>query len=137
VNKHLAARFEIKGIPQLYVIKDNKVYKFPNSEPREHTAILQFASGGYEIYKSEPFPLTVPAEPVLQNVAILDDGNFDIEVAQGNERPWFVMFYAPWCGHCKRMKPTWDELGKKLAGKVNVGMLDWYTPHIPHSLTSF
>jgi protein disulfide-isomerase A6 len=34
--------------------------------------------------------------------------NFENELAGKNA---LVMFYAPWCGHCKAMKPAFDEIG--------------------------
>jgi len=36
----------------------------------------------------------------------------------------FVKFFAPWCGHCKAMKPAWDELMQEFAGDKNVLVAD-------------
>jgi len=38
-----------------------------------------------------------------------------------------VMFYAPWCGHCKAMKPAFDEVGGLFNGQdspVVIGKVD-------------
>nr|CAD7440439.1 unnamed protein product [Timema bartmani] len=47
-----------------------------------------------------------------EHVVHLDDDSFDKVISEGNTV--LVMFYAPWCGHCKKMKPAYSEAALKL-----------------------
>ncbi|KAK1136361.1 hypothetical protein K0M31_000922 [Melipona bicolor] len=58
--------------------------------------------------KSEPVP-----EDNTGNVKVAVARNFD-EVVTNNDKDTLIEFYAPWCGHCKKLAPIYDELGEKL-----------------------
>ncbi len=53
----------------------------------------------------------------------LTDATFNEEVLQ-SDRPVLVDFWAPWCGPCKALGPTIDELAEDQEGRAKVGKLN-------------
>ncbi len=51
------------------------------------------------------------------------DTNFDAEALKSSI-PVLVDCYAVWCGPCKMMAPTIEELAEEYMGKVLVGKID-------------
>ena len=51
------------------------------------------------------------------------DANFEQEVLK-SDQPVLVDFWAPWCGPCRMIAPTIDELAEAYDGKVRVGKLN-------------
>ena len=51
------------------------------------------------------------------------DSNFQDKVINSDEM-WIVEFYAPWCGHCQQLKPSYEKAAKALQGVVRVGAVN-------------
>ncbi|KAI9777025.1 MAG: hypothetical protein M1816_004977 [Peltula sp. TS41687] len=70
------------------------------------------------------FPTNVLAmyskdSPVLQ----VNARNYDDLIAKSNHTS-ILEFYAPWCGHCKNLKPAYEKAAKSLAGLAKVAAID-------------
>jgi len=115
-HQSVCQEHEVKGYPTLHYFRDGRkleTYKgartlaelkdFVNTEKGE---VGKAASEDGKVPE-------VKVSPVLK----LDKDNFEEETKTGIA---FVKFFAPWCGHCKRLAPTWEELAKKYEGKAGV-----------------
>ena len=82
--------------------------KESNQTKKKKTFILQekVAEKDDDSGAAEDTPTVDPEKAVFDLTA----DTFNKHVAKGHH---FVKFFAPWCGHCKRLAPVWEDLGMK------------------------
>ena len=119
-NNAISKKFNVSGFPTLIYFEGGK-QKFVYEGENKQKAIVDFLKTPFPRTK-ESVSSSAPAEESAwkdepSNVVHLTDDNFDTFIAE--ESSVLVMFYAPWCGHCKRMKP---EFVKAAEAMVTIGV---------------
>ena len=80
-----------------------------------NAALASWESGDLEQYhKSEPIP-----EKNDEPVKVIVGNSFEDMVLKSDQHVLFEA-YAPWCGHCKKLTPIYDELAQKVAGQPDI-----------------
>ncbi|KAI8803172.1 thioredoxin-like domain-containing protein [Cladochytrium replicatum] len=82
-------------------------------------------------------------EPSLKSAPVPESNDGPVTVVVGSTfeqivldttKDVFIELYAPWCGHCKKLAPIWDELGEKFKGSnVVIAKMDATENDLPAS----
>lgn len=98
-HRDLCQKHDISGYPTL------KIFVKGEDEPRKYDGALT-ADAIVSKMLHEPLSEPIP-ESQGDNKKIVAK-NFD-DLVMNSDADVFIKFYAPWCGHCKAMAPTWEE----------------------------
>ncbi|KAH8115753.1 thioredoxin-domain-containing protein [Phellopilus nigrolimitatus] len=130
-NGDLCKKNGVTGYPQMQMYKSGDfAQQFKGSRDwdtlvsfidghAEHTSaknVLETAQDHHEHQAPEATEITTfPNENGM--VQSLDTATFNTLLDKG---PVFVKYYAPWCGHCKKLAPIWTQLASHLRHKLNI-----------------
>ncbi|CAH1241659.1 PDIA5 [Branchiostoma lanceolatum] len=106
-SPQVAKRFEVKGYPTVKYFKDGEeAFGFND---RTADKIVDFMKDPKE--PPPPPPPEQPWQDVESEVVHLGDEDFKSQLKRRKHA--LVMFYAPWCGHCKKAKPEFTNAAEK------------------------
>jgi protein disulfide-isomerase A1 len=113
-GKRLAEHLGVKENEQIRLLGfkngKNQKYKTLGNSKESLTELLENYKAGkaMQYMKSDPIPISNE-----QPVKVVVGASFT-ELVLKSDKYVLLEAYAPWCGHCKKLEPIYDELARKL-----------------------
>lgn len=109
--KDLGTKFGVTGFPTLKYFPQGSTEAEKYEGGRDESSLVD--------YLNEKAGTYVRVAKPLSHALALTDANFDAELIHSNKHA-IVEFYAPWCGHCKKLAPVLEEVATIFDGEEDV-----------------
>ncbi|KAF9911228.1 hypothetical protein EC991_004452 [Linnemannia zychae] len=103
-HRELGSRYGIKGFPTLKWFPNGV-----NGDPEDYSGGRDLESLAAFVTKKSGVKSSIVK--VIPSVTVLTDATFESEVLTSGKNV-LVEFYAPWCGHCKNLAPTYEKVAQ-------------------------
>lgn len=105
-QRDLGKKYGVQGFPTLKFFDGKSKDPVDYSSGRDIDSLTAFISEKTGVLPRKKY---VPPS----DIQYLTDSSFTETV--GGDKDVFVAFTAPWCGHCKKLAPTWEKLATDFA----------------------
>eukprot|EP00055_Hartaetosiga_balthica_P018471 m.134452 g.134452 ORF g.134452 m.134452 type:complete len:378 (-) comp9609_c0_seq1:3606-4739(-) len=109
-HRDLGKRFGVSGFPTIKYFEKGSTSASDYSGGRTAEDFLTFIN-------KKGFNGRIKVTP--SEVVVLTESNFE-KIVMDETKDVFVEFYAPWCGHCKSLAPTYEKFGETFKNEKDV-----------------
>jgi len=117
-DRFMEGTFGVRTIPDMAIQNKRDIHRFSgdvNKVDEVKQFLTDYLAGKIEKYLKSQEPPADNSGPVK----VVVGKTFD-EIVKDATKDVLVEFYAPWCGHCKKLAPIYEQLGEHYQNDKNI-----------------